>query len=130
MRGFRVELGEVEAVLAACPGVARAAAAVRGDAGEKSIVGYLVPAGSGDSAGLPAVAHQFAASRLPGHMVPSAVVVLGGLPLTPSGKLDRAALPAPDHAAAGAGRAPASVAEELLCGLFAGVLGVDAGRPG
>ena len=129
IRGFRVELGEVEAVLAACPGVAQAAAAVRGDAGEKSIVGYLVPAAGRDGGGLPAAARQFAASRLPGHMVPSAVVVLGGLPLTPSGKLDRAALPAPDHAAAGAGRAPASVAEELLCGLFAGVLGVDRAGP-
>jgi hypothetical protein len=129
VRGFRVELGEVEAVLAACPGVARAAAAVRGDAGETSIVGYLVPAAGRDGGGLPEAARQFAASRLPGHMVPSAVVVLAGLPLTPSGKLDRAALPAPVPAAAGAGRAPASVAEELLCGLFAGVLGVDRAGP-
>ena len=132
VRGFRIEPGEVEAVLAGCPGVARAVMAVREDTpGDARIIGYVVaaagPDGDGpDGDGLAAAVREHAASRLPGHMVPSAVVVLAALPLTPSGKLDRAALPAPDYeAAAVQGREAATVAEELVCAAFAAVLGVD-----
>jgi hypothetical protein len=82
-----------------------------------------------DGASLGEVAREYAAGRLPGYLVPSAVVILDVLPLTPNGKMDRAALPAPGHPAgtAGDGRAvrrPGTAAEELVCGAFAEVLGL------
>ncbi|MEU2007251.1 AMP-binding protein, partial [Rhodococcus sp. NPDC019627] len=90
VRGQRVELGEVEAVLARCPGVARAAAVVR-EGGR--LVGYVVP-----EVGVrvdPDVVVEWVAGVVPGWVVPSVVVVVGELPVTVSGKLDRTALPEP-----------------------------------
>ncbi|MGW6611885.1 amino acid adenylation domain-containing protein [Streptomyces erythrochromogenes] len=120
VRGFRVEPGEVEAALAACPGVRQAVVAVRAAAdGEKRLAGYVVGEVSG-----PSVRRRLE-RRLPDYMLPSYVLVLDALPLTPNGKVDYRALPEPALPASG-GRAPRTPREEILAGLFAEVLGLDA----
>ncbi|HWH01588.1 MAG TPA: amino acid adenylation domain-containing protein [Pilimelia sp.] len=131
IRGFRVELGEVSAAVLAHPAVAYAAAVLREDRpGDQRIVCYLVrsggagPGAAGDDPLDPAALREHLRGWLPDYMVPAAFVELPALPLTPHGKLDRRALPAPEYAPATPGRAPRTRRETLLCGLFADVLGV------
>jgi amino acid adenylation domain-containing protein len=126
VRGFRIEPGEVEAALREHPGVEDAVVVAREDApgsGGRRLVGYVVPVpGAG-----PAVAdlRGHLAARLPEHMVPSAMVVLDALPLTPSGKVDRTALPAPERRApAERYAAPRDVLELELARSWEELLGV------
>ncbi len=124
IRGHRIELGEVEAALRTADVVGDAAVAVSSDqGGHKRLVGYVVPA-PGDTGLDVAVVRKHLAQALPDYMVPSAIVVLDALPLTPNGKVDRKALPAPDLAAQPRARGPRNPVEEILCGVFAEVLGV------
>ncbi|MEV5575415.1 non-ribosomal peptide synthase/polyketide synthase [Spirillospora sp. NPDC052269] len=127
IRGFRIEPGEIATALTAHPGVRRAAVAVRDDhSGGRRLVAYVVPsADAPGTAPTEAELRGFAAERLPEHMVPSAVIVVGDLPRTVNGKLDTAALPAPGLARRAAERAPRTAAEEIVCGVFAEVLGLD-----
>ncbi|WP_371495233.1 amino acid adenylation domain-containing protein [Kitasatospora sp. NBC_00374] len=126
LRGYRIEPGEIEAVLGAHPAVAQCAVVAREDRpGDVRLVAYLVPAHRVDRFDPEAVRAHLAA-ELPDYMVPSAFVALDAFPLTPNGKLDRKALPAPGPTPAAApGRAPRTPLETTLTGLFAELLGLE-----
>ncbi|WP_206794702.1 non-ribosomal peptide synthetase [Amycolatopsis sp. MtRt-6] len=128
VRGVRIELGEVEAALHALDGVRAAAAAVRPDpAGQPSLVGYVVPIGDLDVDFDVAAARTALAGKLPVALVPAVLVPLPELPVDGNGKIARRALPEPVWpVAAVTGGEPKTPREEILCGLFADVLG----RPG
>ncbi len=120
IRGHRIELGEVQAAIAGLDGVEQTVVIAREDRpGDKRLVGYVT--GTADPAGI----RSALAERLPGYMVPSAVVALGALPLTVNGKLDKRALPAPEYQDVDRYRAPATLTEEILAGIYAEVLGVE-----
>ncbi|HEX6751683.1 MAG TPA: amino acid adenylation domain-containing protein [Longimicrobium sp.] len=121
IRGFRIEPGEVESMLSALAGVREARVVVREDApGEVRLVAYVV--GGVDAEAL----REQLRRSLPEYMVPAAIVVLESLPLTPSGKLDRKALPAPEYAAdAERYEAPRTPTEEVLAGIWAEVLRLE-----
>jgi amino acid adenylation domain-containing protein len=117
LRGFRIEPGEIEAALGALPGVAQAAVLLREDRpGDKRLVAYVC----GQDMDADALRAQLA-KCLPAHMLPSAIVPLDALPRTANGKLDRAALPAPDYAGPAADRAdrlPRDIVERHLLGIW------------
>ncbi|MET0398075.1 MAG: amino acid adenylation domain-containing protein, partial [Longimicrobiaceae bacterium] len=124
LRGFRIEPGEIESVLLRDPGVRECVVVVRADAaGERRLVAYLAGAGLPD----PEALRTRLRESLPEYMVPSAFVALDSVPLTPNGKVDRAALPVPEAARAD-GRehaAPRTPAEQVLAEVWSAVLGVE-----
>ncbi|HLL83947.1 MAG TPA: amino acid adenylation domain-containing protein, partial [Longimicrobium sp.] len=123
LRGYRIEPGEVETVLRGHPEVREAAVVAREDGGERRLVAYIVAEGEAPS---PAALRTHAGKGLPAYMVPGAFVVLDRLPLTPSGKVDRRALPAPELGAERtAYTAPRTPTEEVLAGIWSEVLGVE-----
>jgi hypothetical protein len=126
LRGFRIELGEIEAVLRQHPAVREAVAVVREDAPrDPRLVAYLVPAGHGaiSTADLRAHLRDF----LPEHMLPAAFVSVDALPLTPSGKVDRSALPAPEMTRRDEDEfvPPRTRAETMLAAIWCAVLDLD-----
>jgi amino acid adenylation domain-containing protein len=126
IRGFRIEPGEIEACLAACPGVTEAVVLARSEeGGTRRLVGYLL--GDGTTALAPGVLRAQLQSVLPDYMVPAAYVVLDAFPLTPNGKLDRAALPAPGLAALATRpyHPPQGPAEMALVLIWQDLLGLD-----
>src|SRR4029453_9731128 len=143
VRGFRIEPGEIEAALLGEGSVSQATVVARSDGeGGGQLVGFVVVGpgggvcgeGGGQLVGYVVAApgreidagalRAHVASRLPDYMVPSALVELDRLPLTANGKLDRGALPAPEYRGRLGGGLPRTAQEEVLCALFAEVLGV------
>ncbi|MEU3027899.1 non-ribosomal peptide synthetase [Streptomyces incarnatus] len=126
VRGHRIELEEVESRLTGCPEVREAAAVVRG----RRLVGYVVTEGGPRGgvrldAGLQATITGKLAAELPEYMVPQAIVVLDELPLTPGGKLDRAALPEPPAAGSGPVTAAGTPTEVALSEIWGQLLGLE-----
>ena len=123
IRGFRVELGEIEAVLRSHAGVQDAVVIAREEEpGEKRLAGYVVADSNQRIDG--SSVREYLRTRLPEYMIPASITVLDRWPLTPHGKLDRKALPAPELISVAEYRAPSSLAEELIVGIWEQVLGI------
>src|SRR6185312_12591963 len=126
IRGFRVELGEIDTVLASHPAVRDAAVVAAAAREGKRLVGYVVLEDGVERQQAVEELRAFLKRKLPEYMVPAAFVVMDALPLNANGKLDQAALPAPDMSQRRREMvAPRNATEEILAGLFAEVLGLD-----
>jgi amino acid adenylation domain-containing protein len=126
LRGFRIELGEIEAVLSAHDAVREAVVVAReehrGDRVATRLVAYVVPQGEVSWREL----REHLRARLPDYMVPAGVVFLSEMPLTNNGKLNRRALPALEETGEQESYvAPRTAIEELLCGIWSEVLGIE-----
>ncbi|MDX7987526.1 amino acid adenylation domain-containing protein, partial [Xenorhabdus sp. 12] len=126
LRGFRIELGEIEARLRQCDGVTEAVVLTREDEqGQKRLIAYLRPQSGVEL--VPAELRQQLSQHLADYMLPSAFVMLEAFPLTPNGKIDRRALPAPDSSSmiTRAYTAPVGETEIALAGIWQDLLGVE-----
>ncbi|WP_156727241.1 non-ribosomal peptide synthetase, partial [Streptomyces apocyni] len=122
LRGYRIELDEINTTLTTHPHITQAVTLIREDQpGIKRLVSYLVP--DGDHAPDVSELRAHLATTLPEYMIPAAFVTLTTLPLTPNSKLDRKALPAPEYTTT-PGREPRTPQEKLLADLFAETLGL------
>ncbi|MEV5551376.1 amino acid adenylation domain-containing protein [Streptomyces sp. NPDC052309] len=127
IRGHRIELGEIKAALTTHPRVRDAVVVAREDTpGDRRLIAYVVP--TGDAVAAPSELRALLARTLPDYMIPAAFLVVGRIPLTVNGKLDQAALPAPDRSALGVDAvhvAPRTPAEEEMVAVWRDVLGVE-----
>ena len=123
LRGFRIELGEIESALLACAGVREAVVVARGEGAGQQLVGYVGAGQDGPDVG---ALRQALLARLPGYMVPSHLVVMQALPLSPNGKVDRKSLPEPDASEQSGAvyEAPHTQLEQEMAALWSQVLGV------
>jgi len=127
LRGFRIELGEIESALAQHPSVKQAIVVVREDVpGDKRLVAYLLPY----AGGIPAAGQlrTFLLTTLPDYMVPAGFITITAIPLTPNGKVDRKALPAPDWAnqsRAASYVEPRNATEKQMADIWAEVLRLE-----
>ncbi|MBV8612706.1 MAG: amino acid adenylation domain-containing protein, partial [Acetobacteraceae bacterium] len=125
LRGFRVELGEIEAAMQRLPVVRDAAVIVHGDGLHRRLAAFVSPAGATDPAALHDAVLAHLRSELPGYMIPASVSVLAALPVTPSGKIDRRALQPPETTLVVGGRELETETERLLATLWCDLLGVS-----
>jgi amino acid adenylation domain-containing protein/non-ribosomal peptide synthase protein (TIGR01720 family) len=124
LRGFRVELGEIETVLCQHPTVAQAAVVITEDSTYKRLVAYVVSS-ENQTVSMPQL-QEYLRDKLPQYMVPSLLVTLDTFPLTPNGKLDRKALPAPSLAESSTSFvAPQTSTQEILANIWQEVLNVE-----
>ena len=129
IRGFRVEPGDVAAVLRTHPGVQASVVLVAGEGEQRHLIGYVTPADGVDPAALrPSTLRDFVAQRLPVYLVPTAFKAVDRFPLTVNGKVDRAALPAPEQGTRGEAAPPRGATEERLADIWRLLLPQDGNR--